>query len=1149
MTTRHLLPSSPTLVVASLLALLSGSFTVLAGPLQQAEIHKIVNDVRVVNPKNASAQVAKVNDLIKDDLAVRTGIQSRAELLFQDKTLARLGAEALFSFKAGTRDMTLGRGTMLLQVPKGLGGARIHTAAVTAAITGTTIMVENLPGAHVKVVVLEGSLRLSINGRLGESVVLTPGKMIILGAKETRMPKPVSVDLAKLVKTSSLIDPEKFRGGTKIKVEPLPSIALIETEAAIQSGSKEKAQLAETNLLIEGDGTKIVMASKATMAALDRTMRGEGDSALLTTLDDRSRSAAITEPLAHNELATNTSSSGSSGSQSGTSGNSTAGGSTAVPSAPAPVVPPVVPVVPPVVPVVPVVPPVVDPFAALTAVAPPAVDSSAWTLSQARFSWPDIALQAGPNPVTPTNPLPISRPSHVINAPTVITTGGSNPTLVTGGSSNIGTIYGGAAVDGLASAFLFGSSLDEDAQLRFDTRFASNYSGTTPPNGVAVFKFADLTINGAPTVSITGGRTDIALVGTSGVNPGGAGGIWDLSPLRSLFIGTENGSLNLNNLMNFSATNGSSFETLHLYSRNGNTTLEGSYQMPSKRLVIDSTDDVLLSASSAVNVGEFFVHGIKSVNLGGSITAQFAQVWSDGDLTVNGPVTATTLYTKSDKIELTGGSITGQNLSFETASDFKTGAAGTVIRANQALDVKSGGAVTLNTASSATTRFDIANTQTLRIEAKKLIVPQSIALPVGTTGILQGGAEGVQAGGVDLTGFEHIASNGGDIDVRNLDSRYVSTTSGKLTVTGNLSTLNASVDGDIKVTGTINQRAGTAFNTVHILSGKSIAAAGGLSFKGTDAGPILSAPTGGGHLVLNSTYSELKFEASSIGGANFDGGSAASLFNLTEGGDGGILHVGTDAQPTAGKVTVNAPISATTGANAPLVAHGGKGGTIKIVSSDTIDIQSTVKVSASTGGAKSRQGGNIRLDSRRTSGTAINVTNSGQLHSLLSAAAPGPGGVIEFVSAGGDIMVDGGVIQADKGTIDIRNNGAGNIELKNAALRGDVVKANVLGANGQLIINGGTLDANTALKLYASGANGSVIFKENTSLNGTSVKTIAGNTVQIENGKVVTVNGATAAKVHTNNANYTGSGGNGSKTGSFGGRGATTSGFSSRPGY
>jgi hypothetical protein len=276
-----------------LLATLCGFSVAEAGPLQQAEVNKIVNDVRIVSPQERSTRPAKLKDVVKDDIAVRTGVQSRAELLFQDNTLSRLGAESLFSFKAGTRDMTLDRGTMLLQVPKGLGGARIQTAAVTAAITGTTIMIENIPGSHVKVLVLEGSLRLTLNARLGESVVLTLGKMVILGEKDKRLPKPVAVDLEKLVKTSALIDPEKFRGKAKIKVEPLPSIALIEKEIAIQTGAKEKSRLAETNLLIEGDGTKVTVASKETMAALEAAAKGGSAAPAEITLDDRSKRVVL----------------------------------------------------------------------------------------------------------------------------------------------------------------------------------------------------------------------------------------------------------------------------------------------------------------------------------------------------------------------------------------------------------------------------------------------------------------------------------------------------------------------------------------------------------------------------------------------------------------------------------------------------------------------------------------------------------------------------------------------------------------------------------------------------------------------------------------------------------------------------------------
>src|SRR6185369_13103775 len=131
-----------------------------AKPLEEAHVTKIVNEVNLIDPASGK-RAAKLEDVVHGDLALTTGIKSRSELLFQDNTLTRLGPESYFSFKSGTRDMTLQKGTMLLHVPKGLGGAKIHTAAITAAITGTTIMLEFLPQKSLKVVVLEGTLRLS----------------------------------------------------------------------------------------------------------------------------------------------------------------------------------------------------------------------------------------------------------------------------------------------------------------------------------------------------------------------------------------------------------------------------------------------------------------------------------------------------------------------------------------------------------------------------------------------------------------------------------------------------------------------------------------------------------------------------------------------------------------------------------------------------------------------------------------------------------------------------------------------------------------------------------------------------------------------------------------------------------------------------
>src|ERR1044071_5431552 len=127
-------------------SLLLGCFLLLvpglkSAPLTEARVTKIINVVEVVDPAKG-AHPAALSELIKDDLGLRTGSKSRSELMFDDNTLTRIGPETYFSFKSGSRDLTLEQGTLLLQVPKGIGGAKIHTAAVTASITGTTIMME-----------------------------------------------------------------------------------------------------------------------------------------------------------------------------------------------------------------------------------------------------------------------------------------------------------------------------------------------------------------------------------------------------------------------------------------------------------------------------------------------------------------------------------------------------------------------------------------------------------------------------------------------------------------------------------------------------------------------------------------------------------------------------------------------------------------------------------------------------------------------------------------------------------------------------------------------------------------------------------------------------------------------------------------------
>src|SRR5207253_11108937 len=104
---------------------------------------------------------------------------------------------------------------------------------------------EHKPNRDIKVLVLKGNLRLSVNGTFGDSVLLQPGNMVIMRPDARRIPDPVTVDLARVLKSSSLVNMKGAKG------QGLPSQKKIEKEASVQQ-SQKGSKLAETNLVIDG---------------------------------------------------------------------------------------------------------------------------------------------------------------------------------------------------------------------------------------------------------------------------------------------------------------------------------------------------------------------------------------------------------------------------------------------------------------------------------------------------------------------------------------------------------------------------------------------------------------------------------------------------------------------------------------------------------------------------------------------------------------------------------------------------------------------------------------------------------------------------------------------------------------------------------
>jgi hypothetical protein len=206
-----------------LLLLVAPARSTIAAPLGEAKVTQIIQNVQLL-PTGAAPKPAVVNDIVRGGIAVRTGADSRTELTFTDQTLTRLGANTIFSLNQGTRTLDLGRGAMLLQVPKNVGGAKITTASITASITGTTIMLEFHPQAPGKLMLLDGSASVWLNILPQDPVNLDAGQMIIIPPNATKLPQPVYFSIEKVLQTSFLI--RGFR--------PLSSLDLILLEVRRQ---------------------------------------------------------------------------------------------------------------------------------------------------------------------------------------------------------------------------------------------------------------------------------------------------------------------------------------------------------------------------------------------------------------------------------------------------------------------------------------------------------------------------------------------------------------------------------------------------------------------------------------------------------------------------------------------------------------------------------------------------------------------------------------------------------------------------------------------------------------------------------------------------------------------------------------------------
>lgn len=157
----------------SLILISSFTLPLRAETLHNAQITVVHNDVKLGTVGASSLTSAKVNDTVAADNLVRTGTKSRAELKFNDDSIARLGSYTVFTFNKGTRELNLAQGSLLIDVAKGQGKTTVVSGGITAAITGSTGLFQSVKAKDYSALyVLDGTF----NANRGK---LTPGQALI----------------------------------------------------------------------------------------------------------------------------------------------------------------------------------------------------------------------------------------------------------------------------------------------------------------------------------------------------------------------------------------------------------------------------------------------------------------------------------------------------------------------------------------------------------------------------------------------------------------------------------------------------------------------------------------------------------------------------------------------------------------------------------------------------------------------------------------------------------------------------------------------------------------------------------------------------------------------------------------------------------
>ncbi|MDQ6622488.1 MAG: FecR domain-containing protein [Verrucomicrobiota bacterium] len=234
--------------VAALMFLNVGLPSAPAAMAVTARFTRLVKNVALVRP-GAPARAAQATDTIGPGALVQTAADSRAELTFADRTVARLGGKT--AVRLGAENLELAEGAILFDGPGGTSTATIRTGTIVIEGGGATGIIERSGRTYAKIMLLQGTARVYLPAKVGESMLLEAGQILIMKPEATSLAEPVDFSIAQLYKTSLLIHHE------------FPSLTSESAIVAAIARQKADPSLIPTNLIIYGRGTLVNLADPA----------------------------------------------------------------------------------------------------------------------------------------------------------------------------------------------------------------------------------------------------------------------------------------------------------------------------------------------------------------------------------------------------------------------------------------------------------------------------------------------------------------------------------------------------------------------------------------------------------------------------------------------------------------------------------------------------------------------------------------------------------------------------------------------------------------------------------------------------------------------------------------------------------------------